>query len=635
MCGIFGVIATSADSVRRATEAGARGLRHRGPDDEGLELIPFGGATLGLAQTRLSIIDLSPLGHQPMRHAPTGCQLVFNGEIYNYRRLRCELEREGETFRGGSDTEVLLAGLARHGESYLERLEGMYAFGWFNPRENRLMLCRDPAGIKPLYLAETDSSLIFSSEVRAILATGLVPRELDRQGVAGYLAYGAVQHPHTMYRAVRSLQPGGIRSFEPSADTPGWRASSTRTFWRLPSTNLDWTTEGAQTALRESLTAAVDDHLMADVPVGLFLSSGIDSTILAGLAARHRPAIQSFTVGFDDHVQLNERQIAAATARRFGLRHRELTLSADEARACFSKWLAALDEPSIDGLNVFVISQAVRSQEIKVALSGLGADELFGGYPSFRDVPRLARVVGPMRGVPRTVRRGLARVAAVGRSVAVQEKLADMLGGNGTFHSLYFQRRRAMSDSQLNGLGLDARELGLDENFLCEETLWDVDRTAVDPIRAISQLEFRCYEGNMLLRDADANGMAFGLEIRVPFLDRRVVELAHSIPGSVRLPAGAPGKHLLRRAFFDLLSTETLTQRKRGFVLPIGSWMAGALRPQCEAALAALKNAGILQTNGVERVWNTFLASPTSQIWSRALALVVLGDFLERSTRLS
>lgn len=627
------MIARDPTTVRQATEAGLGRMRHRGPDDRGLEVVPFGTAALGLAQARLAIVDLSPLGHQPMRHGPSGCQLIFNGEIYNHRKLRRELEQAGEVFRGGSDTEVLLAGLVRFGEAYLDRLEGMFALCFHDVRAGRILLARDPAGIKPLYLAETESSLLFSSEVRSLLATGLVSRAISPQGVAGYLAYGAVQHPGTLFTAIRSMPPGALEWVETCPER-GWRRpASSRIYWKLPASNLDWTVPGAAGTLRETMASAVRDHLMADVPVGLFLSSGIDSTILAGLAGSQLPAVRSFTVAFDDHAEINERQIAGETARRFGLTHQELTVSSAEARGCFSDWLAALDEPSIDGLNVFVISKAVRAQGIKVALSGLGADELFGGYPSFRDVPRLARMVGPICGVPRPLRRGLARVATIGRPVAVQEKLADMLGGSGSFRSLYLQRRRVMSDSQLRSLGIDARALGLDEDYLCAAAFWDIDRTVIDPVRVVSQLEFRSYESNMLLRDADANGMAFGLEIRVPFLDRRVIELAHSIPGSVRLPPGAPGKHLLRRAFDDLLSAETQSQRKRGFVLPIGAWMVGPLRRQCEAALAVLKDSGTVLTQGVDRVWNAFLAAPQSQIWSRALALVVLGDFLKRSCR--
>jgi asparagine synthase (glutamine-hydrolysing) len=631
MCGIVGVLHELEPGVRESVALGMASLVHRGPDDGGISLVRLGKATLGLGHRRLSILDLSPLGRQPMLHGPSGCQIIFNGEIYNYRTLRRELERDGELFRGGSDTEVLLAGLARHGEPFLKRLEGMFAFGFFDPRSPSLLLGRDPAGIKPLYLAESGTSLVFASEVRAILATKLVEPRIDRRGVAGFLAYGAVQHPCTAFAGITSLAPGTSIEIRPTESGRWQHTGPPRVFWRLPPTDPGMTEADTVIELRARLEAAVQNHLVADVPIGLFLSSGLDSTILAGLAGAIAPALKSFTVSFSDQPEVGEQRIASETARMFGLEHRELAISNSTAKTCFEDWLAALDEPSLDGLNVFAISGAVREKGIKVALSGLGADELFGGYPSFRDVPRLGRLAKRIRTLPAHLRRGLAGIATVGRSRPVREKLRDMLGSDGSIRSMYFHRRRAMSNSQLRQIGIERNELGLGAEFLSLDSLWDVDDDEADPKRQISQLELRCYQGNMLLRDADANGMAFGLEIRVPFLDQRVLDLANSIPSSVRFPAHAKDKHLLRAAFPDLLRPAILNQRKLGFTLPIGKWMSGDLRPICDAALDWLKTSGVVRAQGVQAVWNSFLAAPASQTWSRALSLVVLGDFLRRT----
>jgi asparagine synthase (glutamine-hydrolysing) len=284
----------------------------------------------------------------------------------------------------------------------------------------------------------------------------------------------------------------------------------------------------------------------------------------------------------------------------------------------------------MDGLNVFVISRAVRERGIKVALSGLGGDELFGGYPSFRDVPRLRRLTRLVRRLPAGVRRGLAEVAAAGRSRAVRAKLRDMLGGDGSVRSLYLHRRRVMSDRQLAALGLKSAGLGLDRDYLPPEATPDVGSDEDDPVRLVSQLEFRCYQGNMLLRDADVNGMAFGLEIRVPFLAQPLLELAHALPGPVRLPSGSPGKYLLRKAFPDLLRPAILHQPKRGFTLPVSRWMAGSLRPRCELALAAVKEMGLLAAGEIDSVWRTFLQEPDSPMWTRAFSLVVFGEFCRR-----
>jgi asparagine synthase (glutamine-hydrolysing) len=365
--------------------------------------------------------------------------------------------------------------------------------------------------------------------------------------------------------------------------------------------------------------------------VGVFLSSGIDSTLIAGLAASHSPRPQAFTVGFADHPDLDELGVAAATAKRFGLDHVPVTLPMAEIEATCVEWLTALDQPSIDGLNVYVISKAIRARGIKVALSGLGADELFGGYPSFREVPKLRRMVRTLRPLPGVVRRSLAALATVRRPAAARAKLNDMVSGDGSVRTLCLQRRRLMSDAQLAKLGITSIGTELDPDYLPPGAAPDVDaESGNDLVRAVSQYEFRLYQGNMLLRDADADAMAHGLELRVPFLDQRLLNLAHTIPGQVRLPPGATGKYLLRQAFPDLLNPALQNRPKQGFVLPIGRWLAGSLRPRCEQALSALKESEIVASAGVEAVWKAFLSEPSSSMWSRALALVVLGEFARR-----
>lgn len=639
MCGIAGLIYSDPNAVRAAAARMGAAMRHRGPDDEGFALCPFGSALVGLAHRRLSILDLSPAGRQPMVHEPTGCQIVFNGEIYNYRALRCRLEREGEVFRSGADTEILLAGLARHGTAFLERLDGMFAFCFLDPRTPSLLLARDPLGIKPLYLATFDEvpangasakgalakgGFAFASEVRTLLASGLVPKSIDRRGLAGFLAYGAVQHPFTLFEGIRSLPPGTF--LEVTATAGGWSASEPQPFWRYPAVKLGATEHDAVEAVRAILDAAVGDHLMADVPVGVFLSAGIDSTILAGLAARHSPQIRAFTVGFSDNSNLSEMNLAADTAARFGLRHVPIDLTAGEAEAAVAAWLAAADQPSIDGLNTFVISQAVRKHGIKVALSGLGADELFGGYPSFRDVPRLARIARRMAWLPSQVRRGAAVVATAGKPRAVGRKLSDMIDGGGRLAEIYFHRRRLLSDREMENLGMAPWSLGLSADYQQTDVAARLDES--DAVRAISQLESKFYQGNMLLRDSDVMGMAHGLEIRVPFLDRRLLDTVHSLAGAVRLPRRAPGKHLLRSAFADILRPELTNRPKTGFTLPLAQWMLGPLRGLCEFSLRTCTERAGLSAEAVRRVWDEFVTEPAGPQWTRALALVALGDYL-------
>jgi asparagine synthase (glutamine-hydrolysing) len=631
MCGIAAIIDADHWRVGPTLARMTNAQSHRGPDDAGEIVAPFAHGYIGLGHRRLSILDLSAAGHQPMQHPGTGDWIVFNGEIYNFAVIRRELACAGISSRGHSDTEVLLHALARWGPECLRRMEGMYAFAYFDAVNQRLILARDPAGIKPLYFARSGDTLLFASEVRALLASGLIQPRLDPQGVAGYLAYGAVQHPCTLFRNIRSLLPGSWMEIRPSSQGL-WEVGEPQLFWRYPQPELQLGDSDTIALVRTTLDDAVRDHLVSDVPVGVFLSSGLDSTIVASLAARHSKELRSFTVVFADQPDFSEQRLAAKTARQCGLQHVEIALPAEEAEAAALEWLTALDQPSMDGLNVYVISRAVRRQGIKVALSGQGGDELFGGYPSFRDVPRLRRLVSPLRRLPVGARRQLGTIAGVGRSTAVRGKLADVFASDGSVRSIALLRRRVLSDRQLARLGIRAADLGLTPDVQPPGSFdgMDLDDEA-DVIAAVSRLESRFYQGNVLLRDADANGMAHGLEIRVPFLDQRLLDFVHALPGSQRLPRGAPGKYLLRRACADLLRPELLDQPKRGFTLPLRRWMIGSLRPLCEQGLTALKDTGMLRPKGIDAVWQSFLREPESPLWTRALTLSVLGSYIVKT----
>jgi asparagine synthase (glutamine-hydrolysing) len=628
MCGIAGVIGEDRGRVETAVRRVSAAFRHRGPDDHGIEVVPFGDRWLGLAHRRLSILDLSPLGRQPMTHPPSGCRIVFNGEFYNFAALRREFELDGERFRSTSDTEVLLAGVARHGLPFVRRLEGMYAFAVYDPRDTSLTLARDPLGIKPLYTARTADGFVFASEVRAVLATGLVPPTPSRAAVAGFLAYGSVQQPLTLFERVRMLPAGSSQVVQPNDD--GVTCSSPDVWWTPPRPDP---TEASDAELarttRTLLESAVRSHLLSDVPVGLFLSAGIDSSAVAGLAARE-PGVRAFTVGFSGQPDHDELTMATATARRLALPHTQIVIPCDEAEEAAVEWLVAADQPSMDGLNTFVISRAVRREGIKVALTGLGADELFGGYSSFRDVPRINTVIPAMKWLPAGGRNALVSVATAFRPQSVRDKLADMVRGPGGAASLTLQRRRVVSDRLLHSLGLNAPALGLNADWLPPG---GEPPTDADLGWTVSATESRCYQGNMLLRDADANGMAHGLEIRVPFLDQRLVEFVNRLPGRVRF-GHRSSKWLLKAAAADLLPPDLLKRPKTGFTLPLQRWMLGPLRATCEAGFDALRTSGLVSPAGVSAVWHTFLTECRTQpwVWTRALTLAVLGDYLRRMT---
>jgi asparagine synthase (glutamine-hydrolysing) len=634
MCGIAGIITQDPVIAQTALLAMVAAQTHRGPDDRGDRFISCGVKTLGIGFRRLAIIDLTPAGHQPMVHPETGDCLVFNGEIYNFQNLRQELADQGVKFRGQSDTEVLLQALVRWGPAALERLAGMYAFAFYQCREQKLLLARDPLGIKPLYVAKATGTFLFSSEVRGLLASGLVPRRINARAVAGFCSYGFVPEPETIIESITEFPAGCYQLLD--AEATDGNATEPHRYWNIPIPRTLPAKEDVCQELRSRLQLAVREHLISDVPSGVFLSAGLDSTLVASLAARETNQLRTFTVGFADNPGLSESKLAADTARRLGAQHTDIQLLAKDAEQACLPWLEALDQPSVDGLNTFIISRAIRSQGMVVALSGLGGDELFGGYSTFRLVPRLANMLRTVGWLPTWSRRLLSDVATMGRSTGVTQKARDMAQRGPNLFELCLQVRRLMSDRQLARLGVDPLRLGLTQSFLPPETVdclrgnSGLQPESDDLVWNISRWESRFYMANMLLRDADANGMSQSLEIRVPFLDRRVLDYVYALPGSSRLPKSAPGKYLLRRCFADLLPEELTNRSKTGFTLPIGRWLQGPLRELGEDAIHHLKGSGLLRPKGIDEIWNGFQASRETTHWSRPFALCVLGHFLRR-----
>lgn len=628
MCGLAGIIAHDERLMSDALAAMTQTVRHRGPDDEGCFVAPFGRSTIGFGHRRLSILDLSPLGHQPMIHPHTNDVLIYNGEIYNFQSLRRALESEGVHFRGSSDTEVLLHGLSRHGTDFIDRLHGMFAFAFLNQREHTLLLARDPLGIKPLYTAIAPTALLFASEVRAILASGLIERRLDRQGFASALAYGSVQAPSTIVEHVREFPAGHWQMVPANVLEQG--LSVPQRYWDFNSPDKTITEDAAVAQVRRTLDEAVRDHLISDVPVGVFLSSGLDSTIITGLASRHVRELRTFTVGFAEHGDLSECTLARGTAAALGVQHTEINVTGPDALRLAAEWLDQQDQPSLDGLNVYIISKMVREAGITVALSGQGGDEMFGGYSTFNDVLRMHRWARRTRWIPQPVRAALGRLMSVGRAMVMRDKFEDLARCDGDLFTLYLHRRRSLSNRQMRLLGINPLAIGTTEDYLPPELARAVRLDDPDILWTISQMESRLYLAHTLLRDGDTNSMAHSLEIRVPFLDRRVIDLATHLPGPLRFPPHNAGKYLLRKAFAEFLRPELLSQRKRGFEIPVKRWMLGPLRDLAHHALQSLKQSGFVDPAGVDDVWRTFEREPETPIWSRAWLLISLGHYLER-----
>jgi asparagine synthase (glutamine-hydrolysing) len=570
MCGINGILRLSdtAPRVDRAELLRTRdAMAPRGPDGCGEWLSPSGRLALG--HRRLAIIDLSPAGAQPMAWDDGRYRIVFNGEIYNYRELRAELAGRGVEFRSHSDTEVIAALYEREGVAALSRLRGMFALAIWDESKGTLLLARDPYGIKPLYYAVAGGTLRFASQVKALEAGGAIPREPDPAGVAGFLLWGSVPEPFTLRRAVRAVPAGHYLVVEEG------RVGE-------PRPHHQWADgDGAPAAdVREALTDSVCAHLVADVPVAVFLSAGLDSGLLAALATRLLPEPpETFTLRFASFLgsELDEAPVAAEVARALGTRHTERLVGREEFLDIWPRAIAAMDQPSIDGFNTFLVSRAAHEAGLKVVLSGLGGDELFGSYPSFADVPRWAGRVRLLRLIP-----GLAAAwPALARRVRPrQPRLAGMLRYGGSLPGAYFLRKGLFLPEELPGLlGREVAEEGLAAYDPVADAgkLLDVAGRQGRPRspaawRAVHVMESTQYMRNQLLRDSDWASMAHSLELRVPLVDpllrRQVAALGFE-------PARSRGKAEVVRSVAPELPEAIVRRPKTGFHIPVMEWLGG------------------------------------------------------------
>jgi asparagine synthase (glutamine-hydrolysing) len=614
-----------------------RALIHRGPDDEGYEQFPLsepqaGGAACGFGFRRLAILDLSPLGHQPMIDGRTGDAIIFNGEIYNFVELRDRLRSQGHEFRSTGDTEVLLRALMAWGEKALDELDGMFALAFYQAASRRVLLARDPLGIKPLYVSRLPGAIVFASEVRSVLASGIVPRDLDPAGMAGYLAYGSPQDPLTLHTHVRSM-PAATCEWLDAGSLSG-RPPQPRRYWRFPAPAAVAEDAAAVVAhVASRLRDSVRRQCVADVPLGVFLSGGIDSGTMAALARFNNQPPQTFAVGYEVTGGGDETAAAAETAEFLGTRHFQTIVDSDWVQLQWYEWLKAADRPSIDGLNTYVVSGAVRDRDITVAISGLGADEIFGGYPTFRRAPKLQRLLRLVGWLPRGLRRNAAKALLAWLPAGKRAKAVDLISSSTSAVGLAALTRRTLGDDALRGLGFNARRLGLSPSFIPTEAYDAFTASPADPFNAVSQAETSLYMGNTLLRDSDVNSMAHSLELRVPFLGRDVVDYVMSLPGGVRSPPGSRPKHLLRQAMGERLPESVFTRPKLGFTLPFGDWLFGPLRDQSEAAIEALTSCPLLDSGAVRRMWSQYDTKRGETHWSRPMSLVVLGSYLRKTSR--
>jgi len=569
MCGIAGAFSftTASKPVDRLVIERLNALqRRRGPD--GVGLWTSGDDRVALGHRRLAIIETGDAGFQPMTDAGGRWTITFNGEIYNYQELRLQLERKGRVFLTRSDTEVLINLIAEWGEAGLERLRGMYAFALWDSLERELWLARDPYGIKPLYVAEQDGTLWFASQARALMTCAPVATATCPGALTGFYLWGHVPEPLSWWRSIRMFPAGHVQRIR-----FGETLSSPKPFATIEEAYLAHASRVMPPdELRAQLLDSVRYHMVADVPVGIFLSAGIDSSVIAALASEFGTQLTTVTLGFEEFVgtHQDEAPLAELTARTLGARHVTVRVSRKEFEGLVDDFFACMDQPSIDGLNTYLVSHAAASQGLKVTLSGLGGDELFGGYPSFRQIPVLLQWGGRLSSIHSL---GTKVFSFVSRMARASPKLAGLFSHSRHLSQAYALRRALRLEDELEML-LD--KSWRDEGFA---TLASMDSVGsiVAPLEQagatlhtqIAALESCCYMRNQLLRDTDWASMAHGLEVRVPFVDHHLLaQLGPSIASGK-----PPTKQDLART--TRISLSAISGRaKTGFVTPVRNWVA-------------------------------------------------------------
>ena len=642
MCGIAGILGRLDEPNRAALQRMSDAMVHRGPDDKGTwtSAPDAQGSGALLAFRRLAILDLSPAGAQPMVDPVTGHVVVFNGEIYNFGDLRRRLVAEGQEFESTGDTAVMLRALGLHGPKAVSWLRGMFAFACWDPKQRRLLLARDPLGIKPLYIARASDpdagwSVAFASELRALLASKLMGTpHLDPQAVASGIWNGFVVGPCTAVKGIDLIWPGRIVELD-GAGKELRQEDFSPIPHRAPDPTMD--EDGLAAVLQEDLRL----HLASDVPLAVFLSGGVDSSAMANLAQRAAQSpIHTFTLAFEEQ-ELNEGPIARQIAAAIGTQHHEVVLTEERFVEKLEAALDSLDQPTFDGLNAYYMSRAIRAAGFTVALSGTGGDELFGGYKSYRELPVLQRWSRRTAWVPRGLQVAGAKLASrlLGRSSESMPpqtrwaKLPEMVRRGEDLLALYqlayalflpgFQRELlapGFAEALADGLPPAMRQR------ISAET------RARTPLSAISVMEQRLFLGERLLRDNDVASMASSLEQRVPLVDQLLFESVDGLPDQARYqPLGR--KAILRRIGLRGLDPALFERPKSGFVLPFDRWIRRGLKDAMDQTLRdpqAIAPVG-LNPAAVERLWRAFLDGAPGMYWSRVWSVYVFIRWCHRN----
>jgi len=617
MCGIAGIAGLqdtldASTRIQRMTDT----MPHRGPDADG----HFVADNIALGHRRLSIIDLSAASNQPFTDVSGRFVMIFNGEVYNYKALRAELS--DYPFRTQSDTEVVLAAYTRWGKEFIHRLQGMFAFALWDKDTQTLLVARDRLGIKPLYYTERDGVWAFASEVRTLLQANIASKAIRPESLVDYMTYYTVHAPHTMLQDVKQLMPGQYGEWHNGA----WKAE---TYWKLgvnrseaPPTSYDEAKTRVRTLMRES----VEMLMASDVPLGAFLSGGIDSSAIVALMAEssNTPA-NTFSIGFQEK-EFDESDYATLIARKYSTDHTSIILQPQDFLDALPAALDAMDMPSGDGVNTYVISGAIRKAGIKVALSGLGGDELFAGYPVFKQWASLHDKAA-LWAIPLPLRRmaaSLVRTLAPGHKA---DRYAELLSApSNALADTYPIFRKLIPAHEIAGMGPN---LPAGYNAVAHQLRAVAAETGKLPLLSqVSIGEITGYTQNVLLRDSDQFSMAHSLELRVPFFEYPLVEYVLSIPDAFKYPTYP--KKLLVEALHPLLPDDIVHRKKMGFSFPWDTWLRNDLREFCALRMERLASRNVLAGGPVRAYWERFLAGDPAVTWARVWPLVVLDEWFEK-----
>lgn len=615
MCGIAGISgnfkhAGARDTIARVTEA----INHRGPDAEGY----FEDANIALGHKRLSIIDPFECSNQPMTDQTGRYTIVFNGEVYNYRDLKPKLS--DYPFQSNGDTEVLLAAFITWGPACLEKIRGMFAFAIWDKVKKALFLARDRFGVKPLYYFHNNDTFLFASEVRALLASGLIPQKINRAAISSFLQYQSVEGDATMVEGIKSLPAGTYMMVDDKGLT-------FQKYWSVVHHTPDFdygNREKVKKRIYELLLSSIERRIVSDVPLGAFLSGGIDSSAIVGLMAEvSKSRVNTFTVGFLEK-EFDESPYAQIIAKKFNTHHQQILLRPETFLNELIPALDAMDSPSGDGVNSYVVSKAIRDSGIRVALSGVGGDELFAGYPIFLQylqLMRFKRIWRPFR----RARHFMSDVISERNSKA--ERFIQLLRSpQADISSFYPAFRQIVSPAML----AECTHLPYD-NITGNEELVKLNG-AVSKLPLLSQVsvaEYLGYTQHTLLRDMDQMSMARSLEVREPYFDKDLVEFVLHIPDNQKFPTYP--KKLLVESLGGLLPPEIIHRKKQGFLFPWREWMKNELRIFCESQLHAISERDFIKGERLMSYWKRFLDNDESVRWTEIWLFVVLGYWLQKN----